>query len=397
MLSPPEAYNGFNAVDGGSISGRDMQDLKVLQKSDTLHEARWWETLPNGKLHCYLCPRHCHIGEGQAGFCFIRVNEGGKFYSLGYASPAAIQIDPIEKKPLNHFLPGTKIFSMGTAGCNMGCFFCQNWDISKSRSDQVHSTHLEPEQVVELAIRYGCPSIAFTYNEPTIWGEYVIDISKVAHERGLNTVMVTNGYVTRDAFHDIYDHIDAANVDLKAFTENFYGKITLTHLDPVLETLKRLKNETNVWFEITNLMIPTLNDDPAETRKLAEWVLKNLGPDVPLHFTAFHPDFKLRDKPRTSPECLHRARAIAREVGLHYVYEGNIYSDGAHTLCRNCGEMLIRRSWHDVLQNRLRNGACPKCAHKIPGRWTSPRNAIAAPPHRSSHVAGLDIGDEWNL
>ncbi|HEV2489599.1 MAG TPA: AmmeMemoRadiSam system radical SAM enzyme [Candidatus Acidoferrales bacterium] len=374
-----------------------MQDLKILQKTDTLHEARWWEADSSGKIHCYLCPRHCHIGEGQAGFCFIRVNQGGKLYSLGYASPAAIQIDPIEKKPLNHFLPGTKIFSMGTAGCNMGCFFCQNWDISKSRSDQVHSTHIEPEQVVDLAIRYGCPSIAFTYNEPTIWGEYVTDICHAAHERGLNTVMVTNGYITQEAFHDIYDHIDAANVDLKAFTEGFYGKITLTHLEPVLETLKRLKNETSVWFELTNLMIPTLNDDPSETRKLAEWVLENLGPEVPLHFTAFHPDFKLRDKPKTPPETLHQARAIARQVGLHYVYEGNIFSDGAHTLCPKCGEILIRRSWHDVLQNRLRDGACPKCSHVIPGRWTSPHNVGDAPLHRSTHVAGRDIGGEWNL
>ena len=175
--------------------------------------------MSDGRVHCYLCPRHCHIGEGQSGFCFIRVNQGGKLYSLGYASPAALQIDPIEKKPLNHFLPGTRVFSLGTAGCNMGCFFCQNWDISKSKSDQVHSTHIPPEDVVALAIRNGCPSIAFTYNEPTIWGEYVIDICHAAREAGISTVMVTNGYVTREAFHDIYDHVDAANVDLKAFTE----------------------------------------------------------------------------------------------------------------------------------------------------------------------------------
>ena len=214
----------------------------------------------------------------------------------------------------------------------MGCFFCQNWDISKSRADQVRSSYVPPEDVVMLAIRNGCPSIAFTYNEPTIWGEYVIDICHAAKEAGIKTVMVSNGYVTREAFHDIYDHIDAANIDLKAFTENFYGRITLTHLQPVLETLQWLKNETNVWFEITNLIIPTLNDAPAETRALAEWVLEHLGPDVPLHFTAFHPDFKLRDKPRTPPETLHAARAMALEVGLHYVYEGNIYSDGANTI-----------------------------------------------------------------
>ncbi|MCL6480407.1 MAG: AmmeMemoRadiSam system radical SAM enzyme [Firmicutes bacterium] len=358
-----------------------MQELKVLQKTATLHEARWWEPEPGGKVHCYLCPRHCHIGPGQSGFCFIRINQGGKLYSLGYASPAAIQIDPIEKKPLNHFLPGTRIFSLGTAGCNMGCFFCQNWDISKSRHDQVHSRYLPPEDVVALALRYGCPSIAFTYNEPTIWGEYVVDICHVAKQYGLNTVMVTNGYVTYEAFHDIYDHVDAANVDLKAFTEQFYAKITLTHLKPVLETLTWLKQETNVWFEITNLIIPTLNDDPKEIRSLAEWVLEHLGPDVPLHFTAFHPDFKLRDKPPTPPETLHRARRLALDVGLHFVYEGNIFSEGAHTYCPGCGVILIRRSWHDVLENRLRKGTCPDCGCTIPGVWTNPYGKTKHKPH----------------
>jgi len=349
-----------------------MQDLKILQKTEALHEGRWWEPEANGKVHCYLCPRHCHIGVGQSGFCFIRINREGKLYNLGYASPAAIQVDPIEKKPLNHFLPGTAIFSMGTAGCNMGCFFCQNWDISKSRHDQVHSTLIPPEEVVLLAIRYGCPSIAFTYNEPTIWGEYVVDICQAAKEHGLNTVMVTNGYITYEAFHDIYDNIDGANVDLKAFTEEFYGRITLTHLKPVLEMLTWLKKETNVWFEVTNLIIPTLNDSPKETRQLAEWMLEHLGPEVPLHFTAFHPDFKLRDKPHTPPETLHQARRIARQVGLHYVYEGNIFSDGAHTLCPSCGKVLIGRTWHKVVENRLKNGCCPECGHLVPGRWKNP-------------------------
>jgi pyruvate formate lyase activating enzyme len=342
-----------------------VQDLKIFQKSAQLHEARWWEPEGSGKAHCYLCPRHCHIGEGQAGFCFIRVNEGGKLYSLGYAHPAALQIDPIEKKPLNHFLPGTRIFSMGTAGCNMGCFFCQNWDISKSRADQVGSSFVPPEDVVLLAIRNHCDSIAFTYN-------------------GLNTVMVSNGYITYDAFHDIYDHVDAANIDLKAFTEKFYGKITLTHLQPVLDTLKWLKNETNVWFEITNLIIPTLNDAADESRELAEWILENLGPDVPLHFTAFHPDFKLQDKPRTPPETLHAARRIALETGLHYVYEGNIFSDGAHTSCPSCKTLLVKRSWHDVQQNHLKAGHCPKCGLAIPGRWSNPQGKT--PPKLYEHA-----------
>jgi len=348
-----------------------MSDLQILQTSPALHEALWWVPESNNRVHCYLCPRHCHIGPGQSGFCFIRVNQNGKLFSLGYASPAALQVDPIEKKPLSHFLPGTKVFSMGTAGCNMGCFFCQNWDISKSHQDQVNSRHLPPEEVPLLALRHGCHSIAFTYNEPTIWGEYVIDICKAAKLHGLKTVMVTNGYITREAFHDIYDHIDAANVDLKSFTENFYGKITLTHLQPVLEMLTWLKNETKVWFELTNLIIPTLNDNPAETRKLAEWILTHLGPDVPLHFTAFHPDFKLRDKPPTPPQTLHRARQIAREVGLHYVYEGNIHSEAANTYCPHCNALLIRRSWHDVLTNHLRAGHCPHCNTPIPGIWSA--------------------------
>jgi pyruvate formate lyase activating enzyme len=346
-----------------------MAELAILNDTAGLHEGRWWEPEPGNRVHCFLCPRHCHIHPGQSGFCFIRVNRAGKLYSLGYGSPAALQVDPIEKKPLNHFLPGTRVFSMGTAGCNMGCFFCQNWDISKSRHDQVHSQSIAPEEVPLYARKYNCPSLAFTYNEPTIWGEYVIDICREAKKHGLKTVMVTNGYITREAFHDIYNHIDAANVDLKAFTENFYGKITLTHLQPVLDTLQWLKNETNVWFEITNLMIPTLNDDAAETRRLADWILEHLGPDVPLHFTAFHPDFKLQDKPRTPRETLHRARAIALEAGLNYVYEGNIYSDGANTNCPVCKTVLIRRSWHTVEQNILRGGTCPNCGFRPAGVW----------------------------
>lgn len=348
-----------------------MAGLEILQPQTSLQEARWWEPEAHNRVHCFLCPRHCHIHDGQAGFCFIRVNRGGKLYSLGYGAPAALQVDPIEKKPLNHFLPGTRVFSLGTAGCNMGCFFCQNWDISKSHQDQVSAREVPPEQVPLLALQYECDSIAFTYNEPTIWGEYVIDICKAARPLGLKTVMVTNGYITREAFHDIYDHIDAANVDLKAFTEDFYSKITLTHLQPVLDTLLWLKRETRVWVEITNLLIPTLNDDAKEVRELSEWILQHLGPDVPLHFTAFHPDFKLQDKPRTPAETLHHSRDIAKRAGLHYVYEGNIFSDAANTLCPKCGTTLIARSWHEVLENKLREGRCPKCSLVIPGVWKS--------------------------
>ena len=334
------------------------------------YEARWWEAMPDGRLHCYLCPRHCHIGEGQTGFCFIRKNEAGRLLQLGYGRPAALQIDPIEKKPLNHFFPNTRVFSTGTAGCNMGCFFCQNWDISKAKSDQVNAAHLTPEQVVLMAINYRVPSIAFTYNEPTIWAEYVIDIARVAREYGLNTVMVSNGYITREAFFDVYQHIDAANIDLKAFTESFYGKITLTHLRPVLDTLRWLRDETDVWFEITNLIIPTLNDADEELKQLCGWVLENLGDDVPLHFTAFHPDFKLLDKPRTPPETLHRARAIAIDMGLKYAYEGNIYNEGGNTTCPGCTRVVIRRSWHDILLNDAPEGKCRHCGTQLAGVFT---------------------------
>jgi pyruvate formate lyase activating enzyme len=336
-----------------------------------VHEARWWETMQDGRLHCYLCPRHCHIGEGQSGFCFIRKNEGGRLLQLGYGRPAAVAMDPIEKKPLNHFFPGTKILSMGTAGCNMGCFFCQNWDISKAKADQVRAVELEPNEVVDLAQRYGAPSVAFTYNEPTIWGEFVIDIAREAHDRGLNTVMVSNGYVTREAFFDIYEHIDAANIDLKAFTEKFYAKTTLSHLQPVLDTLKWLRQETNVWFEMTNLMIPTLNDDNTEVKQMCEWVLENLGDDVPLHFTAFHPDFKLIDKVATPANTLHDARRIAIEMGLKYVYEGNIFSDGGDTICPGCKRRVVQRSWHEVTKHDVRDGSCRHCGTKIAGVFSA--------------------------
>ena len=348
-----------------------------------LKEARWWAPVENGKLHCYLCPRHCRIGDGQNGFCYIRKNIGGKLYNLGYSQPAVVHIDPIEKKPLNHFLPGTKVLSVGSAGCNMGCSFCQNWDISKSKADQVNSIHFEPQAVVDAAVESGCPSIAFTYNEPTIWGEYVVDTSKLAHRQGLKTVMVTNGYITPEALRDVYRHIDAANVDLKSFTEAFYSKITLSHLEPVLETLKLLRQETSVWLEVTNLMIPALNDSEDETRRLCRWLAHHLGDETPLHFTAFHPDYKLHNISNTPPPTLHRARQLALECGLKYVYEGNIFSgDAGHTVCPGCRRPVIRRSWHSILENRVRpDGGCGYCGYKIKGRFTTTRNGYPADTH----------------
>jgi pyruvate formate lyase activating enzyme len=330
-----------------------------------MKEARWW-VRENGRIHCYLCPRDCRIGDGQAGFCYIRKNVGGTLYSTAHSQPCAIQVDPVEKKPLFHFMPGKRIYSLGTAGCNMGCKFCQNWEISKSKSDQVRAVRLTPEEAVTEAMEYGCPLIAYTYNEPTIWAEYVIDIARVAQRFGIRSVMVTNGYITPQALHDVYRWIDAANVDLKAFTEDFYAKITLTHLKPVLETLQELRR-MNVWVEITTLLIPTLNDEPSEIRQICGWILDHLGDEVPLHFTAFHPDFRLRDLPRTSPETVLTARRIAMQAGLKYVYSGNILSpEGANTNCPSCRTLLINRTWHKVQENHLVSGNCP-CGQAIPG------------------------------
>lgn len=331
-------------------------------------EAKWWKINNNGKILCYLCPRYCTIGKNQHGFCYVRQNRDGKLYSIAYGKPTGFGIDPIEKKPLNHFLPGTTILSFGTAGCNLGCKFCQNWSISKAKLDELNSLNVTPEGVIDLALRYKTPSIAFTYNEPTIFGEFVIDISKLAKEVGIKTVMVTDGYISKEAREDIYKFIDGANVDLKAFTEDFYRRLTFSHLQTVLDTLMWLKKETNVWLEITTLLIPGENDSSYEIEKLSEWILNSLGADTPIHFTAFHPDFKMRDKPPTSHSTLRRAREIALEKGLKFVYVGNVFDrEGQTTFCPNCKVKLIERDWHSVLSYRLVNGRCHKCGEKIPG------------------------------
>ncbi|HZI94671.1 MAG TPA: AmmeMemoRadiSam system radical SAM enzyme [Patescibacteria group bacterium] len=353
---------------------RIMTDDQVVhhdvEQSAGMREARWWRSEEDDRILCYLCPRYCRIGQGQAGFCFIRKNVGGALQSLAYAQPCAIQVDPIEKKPLFHFLPGSRIFSMGTAGCNMGCKFCQNWEISKSREDQVRSAHLMPVEAVEAACSHDCPSMAFTYNEPTIWAEYVIDLSRAAHARGVRTVMVTNGYITLEALPEVYEHIDAANVDLKSFTEGFYSKVTLTHLKPVLEAITAIAAR-GVWVELTNLIIPTLNDDMGEIRELAQWVLDNLGPEQPLHFTAFHPDFKLMDQPPTPHSTVHAARQVALDVGLKHVYEGNVHcEEGSTTFCPACAEPVIERSWQRVLRSRLVEGKC-RCGRRIAGLFAA--------------------------
>jgi len=347
-----------------------MEETHVIDPMD--HEgaplARYWETQDDGRILCTLCPRDCKIGEGQAGFCFIRQNVGGRLVQAAYGRSTGFAVDPVEKKPLNHFLPGTDILSFGTAGCNLGCRFCQNWDISKARLTQRRSGRISPDEIVSLAQAERCPSIAYTYNDPVIWAEFAIDVSMAAHARGVKNVLVTAGYVSESARGDLFRHVDAANVDLKAFTEDFYRKHTLSHLEPVKETLRWLVHETKVFTEVTTLLIPGLNDSDEELRALSEWMASALTPDVPLHFTAFHPDFKMTDRPRTPPATLQRARRIAREAGLRYVYTGNVHDvEGATTYCPGCQQPVITRDWHAITSYGLSGDACSMCATKLPG------------------------------
>jgi len=335
--------------------------------------AKWWEPIEGTeKVLCTLCPRYCKIGDGQAGFCYIRRNRDGVLYQDGYGTSTGFAVDPIEKKPLNHFLPGTKVLSFGTAGCNLGCKFCQNWDISKAKLDEVRSSKsLTPEHVVNLAIQHNCPSIAYTYNDPTIWGEWVMDIAKVARDRKVMNVMVTAGYITKEAREEIYPFIDAANIDLKAFTETFYHKITYSHLEDILDTIKWMYNETDVWVELTNLVIPTQNDEEDEFKEMVEWILENCDEYIPLHFTAFHPDFKMLDLPRTPQETINRAREIAIDMGMKYVYVGNVHDlEGQTTYCSNCKTHLIQRDWHSIRVNRMNKNKCSVCDTIIPGLFT---------------------------
>ncbi|MFH0735108.1 MAG: AmmeMemoRadiSam system radical SAM enzyme [bacterium] len=333
-----------------------------------LHIAKWWKKTKNDKILCTLCPRFCTISEGQKGFCFVRENIGGVLYSTGYGRPTGFAIDPIEKKPLHHFYPGSSILSFGTAGCNLGCKFCQNWITSKAQIDEVNSLLVKPEDVIDIAKENNVKSIAFTYNDPTIFGEFVIDVSKLARQEGIKTVMVTAGYIDKRARKEIYEYIDAANVDLKAFTEDFYWNYTASHLNDVLATLIWLKEETNVWLEITTLLIPQLNDSAFEIENMCKWIIKNLGEDVPMHFTAFHPAFRFTNIKATLPATVIGTRQIALDMGIKYVYVGNILDkEGQNTYCSSCGEIIISRNWHSMLENKIIDGKCFNCKTPIVG------------------------------
>lgn len=328
----------------------------------------WHKTELEGQIHCDLCPRACVLKEGDRGFCFIRQNLEGQMYLTSYGRSTGFCIDPIEKKPLNHFLPGTSVLSFGTAGCNLGCRFCQNWDISKSREIELLSERAYPEDIAQAALRHGCRSVAFTYNDPVIWLEYAADTALACREVGIRTVAVTAGYITPEARPEFYSHIDAANVDLKAFSEQFYKHLTLSELAPVLDTLKWLKHESDVWFEITNLIIPEENDSIDELKSMCDWIVTNLGEEVPIHFTAFHPDFKLTDRPPTPPSILIEAREIAIAAGIKYAYTGNVNDKKRQsTYCPKCSNLLIERDWYELGKFNIKQGSCNKCGSKIKG------------------------------
>jgi pyruvate formate lyase activating enzyme len=342
-----------------------------MKIEESNYPARWWHDLGDGRIQCDLCPRDCKLHEGQRGACFVRKMEGGQMILTTYGRSSGFCVDPIEKKPLNHFYPGTSVLSFGTAGCNLACKFCQNWDISKSKDMDRLMDAASPEQIAKAARDMGCKSVAYTYNDPVIFAEYAMDTALACRALGLQNVAVTAGFMHKGPTVEFFADMDAVNVDLKAFTNDFYVKYCAGQLQPILDTLAYLVKETKVWVEITTLVIPTLNDSDEEIRKLANWIGKELGPDVPLHFSAFHPGWRMKDIPSTPPATLTHARKLALEAGLHYVYTGNVHNqDGDTTYCPKCHQPLIVRDWYEIPEYHLTDdGHCPHCGTAIAGRF----------------------------
>jgi pyruvate formate lyase activating enzyme len=329
----------------------------------TIVPTRYWHQLEGGRIQCDLCPRACQLKEGQQGLCFVRANQNQQIVLTTYGRSSGFCVDPIEKKPLNHFLPSTPILSFGTAGCNLTCQFCQNWDMSKSREMDTLSDQAAPDILARAAKKLGCRSVAYTYNDPIIFHEYAIDVARECRQLDIKSVAVTAGYICDEPRTEFFSYMDAANVDLKAFTEKFYHKLTGGHLQPVLDTLRYLKHETNVWFELTTLLIPGENDSEKELEEMTQWVVENLGADVPMHFTAFHPSWKMLNKPHTPPKTLTMARRIALKNGVHYAYTGNVHdSHGESTYCHHCHHKLIGRDWYVLSDWHLtHDGKCEQC------------------------------------
>ena len=340
-----------------------------LHRKTMAYAGRYWHMLDDGRMQCDLCPRDCRLHEGQRGACFVRQRAGDQMVLTTYGRSSGFCIDPIEKKPLNHFYPGSSILSFGTAGCNLACKFCQNWDISKSKDMDRLADQASPEAIAQAAVDSGCKSVAFTYNDPVVFAEYAMDIADACHARGITPVAVTAGYMHDQPRREFYAKMDAANVDLKGFTDEFYIKLCGAHLKPVLDTLAYLKHETDVWFEITTLLIPGKNDSNEELTAECKWIAKEIGLDVPLHFTAFHPDFKMTDTPHTPPATLTRAREIALGEGLQYVFTGNVHdTTGGTTYCPGCNTPLIVRDWYEIKSYDVTpDGKCPHCATPLAG------------------------------
>jgi pyruvate formate lyase activating enzyme len=335
------------------------------------YPAHYWHKTADGRIQCDVCPRDCKLREGQRGACFVRMRESDEMVLTTYGRSSGFCIDPIEKKPLNHFYPGSSVLSFGTAGCNLTCKFCQNSDISKTQDMDKLMDQASPEAIAAAAVRHGCRSVAFTYNDPVIFLEYAMDVADACHARNVRTVAVSAGYMHDQARRNFYAKIDAANIDLKGFSDDFYFKLTSAHLQPVLDTLLYLKHETEVWLEITTLLIPGKNDSDEELTALSQWVSRELGQDVPLHFSAFHPAHRMLDTPPTPPDTLRRARKIARQAGLDYVYLGNVHdADGDTTFCPHCHERLIVRDWYQIERHALAQGGfCPGCGAAIAGHF----------------------------
>jgi len=332
---------------------------------------RYWHFAPDGRMQCDLCPRDCKLHDGQRGACFVRMRSGDRMLLTTYGRSSGFCIDPIEKKPLNQFYPGTPVLSFGTAGCNLACKFCQNWDISKSRDMDRLADEASPKLIAKAAADAGCKSVAFTYNDPVIFAEYALDVADACHAAGIKTVAVTAGYIHAEARREFFAAMDAANVDLKAFTDAFYFKLCGARLKPILDTLVYLKHDTKVWVEITTLLIPGQNDSSEELTAECDWIMRELGPDVPLHFSAFHPDFKMTDIEATPAATLTRARRIALDAGLNYVYTGNVHDNqGGTTHCPQCRDALIVRDWYQTLEYRVtEDGRCSACGSAIAGRY----------------------------